>query len=121
MGGGILTPNRFTYVIPSGRRGIPLNGRGERRRVGCLSNLVRLVVPIRAQVLPFRVFGSDQLKFLASSPALDLLLTRECCLSILGCLVVDEPRDVVFAGEAWCELVLVFVDAALEVAGDACV
>src|SRR5450759_2612303 len=73
------------------------------------------LLPLGAQVEPLRVRRLDQGHFLRPRPALDLLLSGDGSQYVRRGFEVDKERQVVLPGETAAELLLMLVDAPLQV------
>jgi hypothetical protein len=107
------------HVIPSAARNPhnpPLNQAltHERNMPHCA-----LIVPAIAQILPFRIQRFNQGNLLTPPPPLDLLLPGNGCGDIARFFKIHQASDVIFLGEPLNQLVLVFIDPALQVIGRA--
>ena len=79
-----------------------------------ISNLLR-------QVAPLRIHAADQVIFLLSWPAFDLLLSDNGALGIIAYLIIHELGGVVPFRESFDYLLFVFVNSSLQVIGDSCI
>ena len=68
-----------------------------------------------------RIHRFDQSNFLASPPRLDFLLAVDCCVRMHEFFVIDQSCEVVSAGEAGDEFILMLKNTMRQVAGDACI
>lgn len=75
--------------------------------------------PVLSQVMPMRIHGFDQPNLLAVAPRLDFFFAIDCRVGIDEFLVIDQARQVVSAGEAVDQFVLVLEYAMWQVAGNA--
>lgn len=75
--------------------------------------------PVFGQVLPALIGFFDQRNLLLAPPALELLLASDCILNMVKRLVVNEPVNFVFFGEAFDGIHLVLCYAAINISCNA--
>ena len=108
-----MSQRRYAIKVPAF---CPAGRAISRRAAAADSGLNSL--PQSFQVLPSRIYGFDQLDFLAAPPAFDFLFAGYCSIGIEKALVMDELRQVVTAREARYQFVLVLPDSIQEIARD---
>jgi hypothetical protein len=85
-----------------------------------LQNNMSFFEPFCTQIFPFWIHGINKRNFLGSQPPFDLFFALYC-LNV-GCRqVINQILNIVLFGESWDRFVLVFMDAANQVIGDACI
>ena len=72
-------------------------------------------LPTCCKVFPLWIDRLNQVNLLRAQPTLDVLLTLDSGCDIMGFFVIDQNRQVVLAGEPLDQLLLVLVDATLQV------
>ena len=77
------------------------------------------VLPVFGKVIPLRIYRLNQFQLLLAPPAFDFILAGDCGVRIAESFVVNQAREVVSAGEARNQVILVLPDAAHDVSGDA--
>jgi hypothetical protein len=101
------------FVIPTAAEG---------SRAVCGAHVILFAAPLMyghpATVCERRIQGPCKRQFLASPPALDLLLALDGGKGIINLLVIDEALDLAFSGETPEQSVFMFVCAAFQIGGN---
>jgi hypothetical protein len=72
----------------------------------------------RVQVLPIRIELLDRTNFPSAIPALNLFFARDRVANVVVLFEPHEPMHTVTFGESWNEIVLVLINASVEIARD---
>jgi hypothetical protein len=86
-------------------------------RISCDLRFVNVALTL-SQVIPVWIHGSNELDLLAASPDFNLFLAIDGGGRIEKALVLNEPSQVVTAGKAFNDFVLMLPNAAREVPSD---
>src|SRR6266403_4024958 len=76
---------------------------------------------VHTQVAPLWIYRIDQRYFLTSQPPFNLLFALNRRSNIVSRFIVNEPRDVIFGGEARNKFLLMFINSSLEIISDTCI
>src|SRR5260370_22383245 len=79
----------------------------------------RIFEPARSQILPSRIESRDQPQLLFSSPALQLLFTRDRFVNVVVALPIHETYGIVLIGKTLLPVHFVLKDTAATIVGHA--